>query len=86
MSINQEFTCDGGNILLKLAAIVGPTAVGKTDISIKIAQRIRGEIISCDSMQIYREMNIGTAKANDQARDIVPHHMLDMVSVFDDYV
>ncbi|NLG32944.1 MAG: tRNA (adenosine(37)-N6)-dimethylallyltransferase MiaA [Syntrophomonadaceae bacterium] len=71
--------------MLKLAAIVGPTAVGKTELSIKIAQQIRGEIISCDSMQIYREMNIGTAKADPLARAKVPHHMLDIVSVFDDY-
>ncbi|MGB4302299.1 MAG: isopentenyl transferase family protein, partial [Syntrophomonadaceae bacterium] len=52
--------------MLKLAALVGPTAVGKSEIAIKIAQRINGEIISCDSMQVYRGMNIGTAKVSPQ--------------------
>ena len=48
--------------MLKLAAIVGPTASGKTSLAIEIAQRLNGEIISCDSMQVYRGMDIGTAK------------------------
>ncbi len=62
----------------KLAAIVGPTAVGKTDISIEVARRIRGEIISCDSMQLYRGMDIGTAKAGKEEQSGIAHHLIDV--------
>ena len=48
--------------MVKVVAIVGPTAVGKTALSIQLAQRLNGEIISGDSMQVYRHLNIGTAK------------------------
>ncbi len=65
--------------MLKLAALVGPTAVGKTELAIRLAQKIGGEIISCDSMQVYRGMDIGTAKAGLAQRATVPHHLLDMV-------
>ena len=61
-------------------AITGPTASGKTALSISLAKALDGEIVSCDSMQIYREMDIGTAKANDAERADVPHHLLDVVS------
>lgn len=63
----------------RLAALVGPTAVGKTEISILMAERLNGEIISCDSMQIYRGMDIGTAKAGPLERQRVPHHLIDVV-------
>lgn len=65
--------------MLNLAAIVGPTAAGKTDISIEIARRLNGEIISCDSMQIYRGMDIGTAKASKYERNSVPHYLIDII-------
>lgn len=65
--------------MYKLAAIVGPTAVGKTSTSIKVAQTINAEIISCDSMQIYKEMNIGTAKASPEEQARVSHHLIDFV-------
>lgn len=71
--------------MLKLAALVGPTAVGKTGLSIQIAKRLNGEIISCDSMQVYRGMDIGTAKANWQERSAVPHHLLDITEVDHDF-
>ncbi|MDD4802712.1 MAG: tRNA (adenosine(37)-N6)-dimethylallyltransferase MiaA [Syntrophomonas sp.] len=64
--------------MLKLAALVGPTAVGKTELSIRLAQRINGEIISCDSMQVYKGMNIGTAKASSAELKLVPHHLIDI--------
>lgn len=64
---------------MKLAAIVGPTAVGKTQIALEVAERLGGEILSCDSMQVYRGMDIGTAKASPQDRARVPHHLLDLV-------
>lgn len=63
----------------KLLVIVGPTAVGKTEIAIKVAQRLDGEIISADSMQIYRGMNIGTAKPTLEEQAGILHHMIDIV-------
>ncbi len=63
-----------------LLVIVGPTAVGKTALSIQIAQDFGGEIISADSRQIYRGLDIGTAKATPQQRAAVPHHLLDVVN------
>jgi len=65
--------------MLKLAALVGPTAVGKTTLSVGIALQLNAEIISCDSMQIYKGMDIGTAKAGAAERVQTPHHMLDLV-------
>jgi tRNA dimethylallyltransferase len=66
--------------MLKLAALVGPTSVGKTELSINLAQEINGEIISCDSMQVYKGMNIGTAKATPAERGMVSHHLIDIVN------
>ena len=66
-------------------AITGPTASGKTAVSIELAKYLSAEIISCDSMQIYREMDIGTAKATDEERREVPHHMLDIISPREDF-
>lgn len=71
--------------MLNLAAIVGPTAVGKTSLALQVARNLGGEILSCDSMQIYRGMDIGTAKATNDERAIVPHHLLDIVEVGDDF-
>lgn len=62
-----------------LVAIVGPTAVGKTALAIELAQAIQGEIVSADSRQIYRHMDIGTAKPTPAERAQVPHHLLDVV-------
>ena len=64
-----------------LIFIVGPTAVGKTDISIRLAQRMDAEIVSLDSRQIYRQMDIGTAKPNAEQQRAVPHHLIDCVEV-----
>lgn len=66
-------------------AITGPTASGKTSLSIELAKRLGAEIISCDSMQLYREMNIGTAKATAEERAAVPHHMIDFLSPSEDF-
>ncbi len=65
---------------MKALAIVGPTASGKTALAIAVAQRIGGEIISCDSMQIYRGLDIGTAKPTPQEQAAVPHHLLDILT------
>ena len=62
-----------------LLVIVGPTAVGKTALSLSLAQAFRGEIVSGDSMQVYRYMDIGTAKATEEERKRVPHHLIDIV-------
>ncbi|HAT55181.1 MAG TPA: tRNA (adenosine(37)-N6)-dimethylallyltransferase MiaA [Lactobacillus sp.] len=61
----------------KVLVIVGPTAVGKTDLSIKLAQHFDGEIISGDSMQVYRHLDIGTAKVTPAERQDVPHFLID---------
>lgn len=62
-----------------LFILAGPTAVGKTDISIKLAKRLNGEIISADSMQIYKYMDIGSAKVTKDEMQGVPHYLIDMV-------
>lgn len=61
-------------------AIVGPTASGKSSLAFEIAKRHNGEIVSCDSMQIYQGMDIGTAKATQAERDEIVHHMTDLIS------
>jgi len=62
-----------------LLIIAGPTAVGKTEASILLAKELRAEIVSADSMQIYRGMDIGTAKPTKEQRKLVSHHMIDIV-------
>jgi len=72
-----------------IVCVVGPTAVGKTALSIEIAQRFNGEVISGDSMQVYRGMDIATAKVTQEEQQNIPHHLLDILdpdegfSVFD---
>lgn len=62
-----------------LIAIVGPTGVGKTALSIRLAEEFHGEIVSADSRQVYRGMDIGTAKPDEEEQRRVPHHLLDLV-------
>lgn len=66
-------------------AITGPTASGKTALSLALAERLNCEIISCDSMQIYRGMDIGTAKATAEERALIPHHLIDFLSPNENY-
>ena len=66
-------------------AITGPTASGKTALSLALAERLGAEIISIDSMQIYKDMNIGTAKATEEERGRVRHHMIDFLSPDESY-
>ncbi|HET9741653.1 MAG TPA: tRNA (adenosine(37)-N6)-dimethylallyltransferase MiaA [Terriglobales bacterium] len=61
-----------------LLVILGPTASGKTALSLELAQRLGGEIISCDSLAVYREFEIGTAKPTREERRLVPHHLIDV--------
>ena len=70
---------------IKVIAIVGPTGVGKTSISLRLAKEFNGEIISADSMQIYSHMNIGTAKITESEKCGITHHLLDIVSPTDNF-
>ena len=64
---------------IKILAVVGPTASGKTAISVELARRLGGEVVSCDSMQVYRRMNIGTAKPTEEETRGIAHHLIDVV-------
>ena len=64
----------------KVIVIAGPTASGKTSLGIKLAKRINGEIISADSMQIYRDMTIGTAKPSLEEMQGIPHYLIGFIS------
>ena len=66
--------------LPRLVIIVGPTGAGKTKLAIELALRANGEIVSCDSQQLYRGMDIGTGKASAEERAAVPHHLLDVAN------
>lgn len=68
-----------------LVILTGPTASGKTSLSIKLAKRINGEIISADSMQVYKGMNIGTAKISPDEMDGVCHHLIDIIEPLDEF-
>src|ERR1039457_3371234 len=61
--------------------LAGPTAVGKSDIAVLLAERLGGEIIPVDSMQVYRDLNIGTANPSSEERVRVPHHLIDVVDL-----
>ncbi|MEE8158640.1 MAG: isopentenyl transferase family protein, partial [Dehalococcoidia bacterium] len=61
-----------------LLAIVGPTAVGKSRLALHLARSLGGEIVNADSRQVYRGMDIGTAKPSAEERSLVPHHLLDI--------
>jgi tRNA dimethylallyltransferase len=65
--------------------LTGPTAAGKTAVAVELAQRLGAEIVSVDSMTVYRGMDIGTAKPSAEERRAVPHHLLDIVSPADDF-
>ena len=69
----------------KVLAIVGPTAIGKTSLAIQLAQKVNAEIISGDSMQVYKEVAIGTAKATPAEQTAIRHYLVDTQSVFEPY-
>lgn len=64
----------------KVIVIVGPTASGKTSLSIELAKQINGEIVSCDSMQVYKDMNIGSAKPTKEEMQGIKHYMIDEIN------
>ena len=71
--------------MIKVVAIVGPTAVGKSALGLKLAQKFNGEIISGDSMQIYKKLDIGTAKDTPEELQAVPHHLVDICDASERY-
>lgn len=68
-----------------LVILTGPTAVGKTKLSIELAKHINGEIVSADSMQVYRRMNIGTAKISNFEMEGISHHLIDILEPWEDF-
>jgi tRNA dimethylallyltransferase len=85
-------TCIGGNSFAARASemkspifIAGPTAVGKSEISLALAEKIGGEIISVDSMQVYRGLDIGTAKPSAAERKKIPHHLIDICDLTENF-
>jgi hypothetical protein len=64
----------------RVLVLSGPTAIGKTNLSLELAQRLNGEIISADSMQVYKGMDVGTDKVSAAERKRIPHHLIDLVS------
>ncbi len=69
----------------KLIAVAGPTASGKTALAVELAKRLDGEVVSCDSMQIYKHMNIGTAKPTEEEKCGIVHHMIDIIEPWESY-
>jgi tRNA dimethylallyltransferase len=75
----QGAATEGGGIA-RVVAILGPTASGKSALGLALAQQLGGEILCCDSMQVYRGLDVGTAKPTAAEQALVPHHLLDLVS------
>lgn len=73
------------NNIKKVIVILGPTAVGKSKLAVEMAKKIDGEIISADSMQVYRELNIGTAKILTEEMQSIPHYFLNIKTMFESY-
>ena len=71
--------------MTKLIAITGPSSSGKTKLSIELAKELNGEIISVDSRQIYKELDIGSAKPTTEEREGIPHHLIDIINVNQNY-
>jgi tRNA dimethylallyltransferase len=74
-----------GDSMKKIIVIVGPTGIGKTRLSIALAKHFNGEIINADSMQVYKDLNIGTAKISEDEKEGIPHHLFDIKDVDEDY-
>lgn len=77
---NNLAGCDSLNNLIHIVSVVGPTASGKTKLSVELAKNFNGEIISADSMQIYKDMDIGTAKPTVEEMEGIKHYLIDFVS------
>lgn len=81
----KKGSCSYGVGNKKALIISGPTATGKTDLSLILAQALGGEIVSADSMQVYRKMDIGTAKASKAQRELIPHHLIDIRDLYQSF-
>lgn len=68
-----------------IICIAGPTASGKTALAVALARELDGEVVSCDSIQVYKRMDIGTAKPSPEERQGIPHHMIDVAEPWEDY-
>jgi tRNA dimethylallyltransferase len=73
------------DILKQCWFLAGPTAVGKSDVGVELARRIDGEVVSLDSMSLYRGMDVGTAKPSPELRRVVPHHLVDVVEPHEEF-
>ena len=69
----------------KIIVIVGPTGVGKTKLSIELAKKLNGEVINADSTQVYKGMDIATAKVTEEEKENIPHHLFDIKEIDEDY-
>ena len=65
----------------KVIVITGPTAVGKTKLSIEIAKKYNGEIVNADAVQVYKGLDIGSAKVTEEEKENIPHHLFDIKKV-----
>ena len=74
-----------GSLKSKVAVLVGPTAVGKTGVALELADRLKAEIVNADSLQVYRELEIGTAKPTPAERARAPHHLIDVAAPTEPY-
>src|SRR5258706_3110233 len=83
MELPQSINLVRGDESSPVLLIGGPTAAGKSEIALKLAARLSGEIISADSMQVYRGMDIGTAKPSADERRRIPHHLIDVAELSD---
>ena len=68
-----------------IICIVGPTGVGKTKLSIELAKKYNAIIVNCDAMQVYKDLNIGTAKVTEEEKENIPHYLFDIKEVDEDY-
>ncbi len=76
---------DGGVFMPEIVMVIGPTASGKSDLAVRLAERIDGEIVNADSMQVYRGLTIGTAKPSQEMMSRIPHHLFDLVDPEEDF-
>ena len=68
-----------------IICIVGPTGIGKTKLSIELAKKLKGEVINADSTQVYKGMDIATAKVTEEEKQDIPHHLFDIKEIDQDY-
>ncbi len=85
MPVINTFDQNAGEQKIPLVVLAGPTAAGKTNLAVKVARRLRTEIISADSAQVYRYLDIGTAKPSEEEKKAAPHHLIDIVDPDHDF-